>query len=849
MSSDAEQKPMQNVRVLVLDDEETIRKLAHAFLSRAGCIVETAADGRDGLKLLLQRDFDVALVDLRMKDMGGSAFLEEARSIWPWLGIVIVTGHADAESIEHAHRFGVTRVLEKPLSAEDLISNVMEEARGKRQRVEMTASHSLDRIQDQLAIMRRFSETALNASNLEEAFRSLSIGLSRLLPCSAVGVLSQEGEQHVVYLTVVRPVAPEFLDQVESGMLQRLEALRGKSLAQAPLRIPIESAHIDATASPSVGSSFTVPIVMGGEVQGLLTLAASDPDAYRTQDISFLYHAANQLSTVLAALGRLRELSVRDVLTGVYNRRGMEEEYQRAWLLSRRYNIPIGVAVIDIDNFKGLNDTHGHPVGDQIIREFSGLVQKVARATDIVARYGGDEMVVVLPQAGPADAITFGERLLTAVRRHLFCAPALGLSLTSSIGVASSVNLKPSQRTAESLVAAADQALYAAKKGGRNRVCVYQPEAPVAHIPDIAAVPADPDQARADARRRGRVLVVDDDPSVGDILSRILAKHSYEVEVLQSANEAIELLKQKTRQFDVVLTDLNMPEKSGLELLDELRSIDESVIKVVITGHATLDNAITSLRRGAYDFIEKPVVTAQLLAVMERATEYRRLKHENLNYHLHLEDMVRDKSAALRAALDQIRQSYEFTLEAMVALLDARERSTGQHSTRVRQLSVMIARELGLSESEVEDISHGALLHDIGKIAIPDSILLKPGPLTPEERTVMQTHPEIGFRILRSSPYLERACEIVYAHQEHFDGTGYPRNLKGDQIPLGARIFAVIDAYDAMRSDRVYRKALSAEKAVEEIRRNAGTQFDPAVVEVFVRCQPEIEKLGIWETA
>ena len=149
--------PMQNVRVLVLDDEEPIRRVAQTLLTRAGCIVETASDGREGLQILLQRDFDVAVVDLRMTDIGGSTFLEEARSIWPWIGLVILTGHADEESIEHAHRFGVTRILQKPLERDVLNEAVIAEAALKRQKLEMTASHSLDRIQDQLALLRRFS--------------------------------------------------------------------------------------------------------------------------------------------------------------------------------------------------------------------------------------------------------------------------------------------------------------------------------------------------------------------------------------------------------------------------------------------------------------------------------------------------------------------------------------------------------------------------------------------------------------------------------------------------------------------------------------------------------------------
>ncbi|HMP76204.1 MAG TPA: diguanylate cyclase [Kiritimatiellia bacterium] len=836
---------LQNIRVLVLDDEEPVRHLLQTLLTRNGCIVETADDGREGLRILLQKDFDVAVVDLRMRDMGGSAFLEQARSVWPWLGIVVVTGYADEESVAHARRFGVTRILTKPMNTQTLLRNVLEEAIEKKELVEMSASHSLDRIQAQLSLLRSFSESALTAENLDDALRTLSTGLGNLLPCAAAGILNLEGEEPVLHLHALTPVAQEFLLNAEKEMMRRYEALSGQPAPRAGLRVIFDPANLDPKGAQQVGSSFSVPIIAHGEVRGMLTLAAVADDAYSSRDASFLYHAANQLSTVLSALARMRELSVRDALTSLYNRRGLEEEFQRAWLMSRRYNWPIGAAVLDIDNFKILNDTHGHLVGDQILREFSKLVQQVARESDIIGRYGGDEMVVILAQAGTADCIAFGERLLHAMRQQVFCVDrGLALQLTTSIGVSSSVN-GPADMTSETLIAQADQALYMAKKQGRDRVCVYQ-----AVAPGEKGVPSAPIAPESDpARMRGRVLVVDDEPMVGSLLSRVLRKNAYEVQVETTAAGALNAIQEKPGHFDVILTDLNLPEKSGLDLLDELRSIDEGMIKIVITGHATVDNAVVSLRRGAYDFIEKPVLPDALMAIVDRALEYRRLKRENVRYQNHLEEMVREKSAALREALQQVKASYDFTLEAMAALLDARERNTAHHSTRVRDLSVIMARELGLSVNEIDDISRGALLHDIGKMCIPDSILLKPGPLTADEREEMKKHPEVGYKLLSSSPHLERVAEIVRSHHERYDGAGYPRRIKGADICLGARIFAIIDSYDAMRSDRVYRKAISSEEAMLEIERNAGTQFDPALVDLFKRIHLAIEAAGNWSAA
>lgn len=252
----------------------------------------------------------------------------------------------------------------------------------------MSASHSLDRIQDQLALLRRFSETAIAAESLDQAMRSLSVGLSNLLPCSVVGILNIQNDEQVLCLTVAEPVHQDFALAVERAMLRRYEALSGRQRPRDSLRVMFNPNACTADGARQPGSNFTVPIIAEGEVRGLLTLAANAHDVYSSRDASFLYHAATQLSTVLAALARMRHLAVRDALTGLYNRKGLEE-FQRTWIMSRRYNWAVGVAVIDIDQFKTLNDSHGHLAGDEILREFSKLVQKVARESDIIGRYGG----------------------------------------------------------------------------------------------------------------------------------------------------------------------------------------------------------------------------------------------------------------------------------------------------------------------------------------------------------------------------------------------------------------------------------------------------------------------------
>ncbi len=207
---------------------------------------------------------------------------------------------------------------------------------------------------------------------------------------------------------------------------------------------------------------------------------------------------------------------------------------------------------------------------------------------------------------------------------------------------------------------------------------------------------------------------------------------------------------------------------------------------------------------------------------------------ERRDYQRNLENQVEERTAQLADTLKQLEQSYDDTLEALGGALDLKDAETEGHSKRVTAYTIAIAKAMNVDAMLLPQIARAAFLHDIGKMAISDQILRKPGPLTPEEREVMRTHCDIGFNMVTRISFLREAAEIVLSHQEYFDGSGYPRGLKQEEIPLGARIFAVADALDAMISDRPYRKALSITHAQEEIKRCAGTQFDPKVVEVFL---------------
>ena len=333
------------------------------------------------------------------------------------------------------------------------------------------------------------------------------------------------------------------------------------------------------------------------------------------------------------------------------------------------------------------------------------------------------------------------------------------------------------------------------------------------------------------------ILIVDDDRQVREVLHQIFMSAGYNCLLANDGREGVEVFK--TGRPPLVVTDLKMPVMTGIQLLQQVREIDGDAAVIVLTGAADVKTAIQSLKLGAHDYIMKPVNVDELLIAAERALERRQLLIERRERQEDLERRVgeatrdlEEKRRDLDAAYRQLQATYRATLEALGSALDTRDVGTEAHSRRVHGYALATAREHGVPEA---DLAHGVLLHDIGKIGIPDAILLKPGPLTPEEWTVMRRHPEIGKALIENIPFLRGAVPIVYAHHEKWDGTGYPRGLRGETIPLGARIFMVVDAFDAITFDRPYSKAKPLEVAKAEIKRCAASHFDPRVVESFFR--------------
>lgn len=330
----------------------------------------------------------------------------------------------------------------------------------------------------------------------------------------------------------------------------------------------------------------------------------------------------------------------------------------------------------------------------------------------------------------------------------------------------------------------------------------------------------------------GRVLLVDDELAIPLMLRERLAAEGFECHIASSGKDGLAMIDQTP--YAVVISDLRMPEISGLDLLERVRKQQPHAAFLIATGVSDLKVGIEAMKQGADDYIVKPFQLEAVLVSVRRALTKKHMESEIEKYHLRLEEMVEQRSSQLQTAMKRVELTYDETLEALGGALDLRDNETAGHSERVMRYCLEMAGRMNCSRDQVVHIARGAFLHDIGKIGIPDTILLKPAKLTSEERAVMETHARIGYELVSRIAFLAASAEIVLTHQERFDGTGYPQGLVGNEIPLGSRIFAVADTFDAMTSDRPYRKALSYSTARDEIEREAGRQFDPQVVRVFL---------------
>ncbi len=833
---------IDNPRILVLNADPKKRQAVDKLLEKSGILRESVFTPLDLLQMLLRRDFDVVITDASVP-ADASRLMGYALTVQPWLQWVAigppVAGRA-REPVLLKVQPGFR--LETPLQAEALRRQVLEAVQVRRQAMRSAMVLPLSRL---LFFFEKLRAFLPELSAYHQSFPltdALKNGIAGILPCRVAGALITRGNFARLKLQVIHPVANSFLRQVEAEVQAGYKLLAGGHAVAPSVTVENEGQLLASHAVNAVGSLCVIPLVTKQQLQGVLVFAAAEPQAYSAAEISHICHVVNHLVRFFPDLAHMQSLAVRDELTGLNNRRSFENEIKQAWQLSRRYRYPLGLLMMDLDKFKKLNDNYGHMIGDLVLKEFARILESVARRTDVLARYGGDEFAVILTNSNAEQTRIFAQRLRDAVVHHVFCKDHYPLQMSVSIGFAGSDH--PRVANESDLLSLADRACYLAKEhDGKGEVGSADD---LHHVEQLTPMP---DQTLPEVTGQlGQIMIIDDDSAICSMFAQILTSAGFKVLTETNPRRALARIREMPDQIDLALIDLKMPEMNGVDVIKAVKAMAPEIVCIVMTGFAAVDSAIAAIRAGAYDFMQKPVDFDGLKFVLKRGVEHRRLRRQVTVCQQQMEDALDERTRSLNETASALEKSYRGTLEALVATLQVREVTSVDHNRRVAEYAVLLARRMNIGEEQIVKIERGALLHDIGKIGIADAILQKVGPLTDAERNVIRQHPAIGYNILKNIPFLQEEAEMIYQHHEHYDGNGYPRGLAGPAINFGARLFAVVDTFDALRSNRVYHKAVTLAAAAAEIKRFAGTQFDPVIVEVFLSSCKEMDDLHV-ETA
>ena len=556
-----------------------------------------------------------------------------------------------------------------------------------------------------------------------------------------------------------------------------------------------------SAASEAVGSLCSTPLVLRDESLGALVALGAGRDAFFPKDIGLLEVYAAQAAIAVhnaRLVGRLETLASRDPLTGLLNHREFHETLEREIDRVRRRDGRFGLLLLDVDRLKELNDDRGHAAGDHALRQVAGAIVDCCRTGDVAFRVGGDEFAVVLADAQAEDVHRVGQRLRTAVAD-------LGLGVGLSYGAAA---WPADASTKEALLLRADGRLYSSKPTGRDR--------------RIAVPAGDPDAAATPESLVGRVLGVAR-TTLGLELAALLEVKGghFVVRAVDGDGEGFDVrpgtafaLHETVAQR---LTDLGVErtlvDPSEHELLRDMETVRESAMRAFVAvpirlGSGRLFGVITSLSRAP----RGPLTPAER----------------------QLLDLLADSVARDLEREERAEEAAMTGVHALLAALEARDDYTGQHSESVVDLASQVARAMGLSVRETRSVEHVALLHDVGKVGVPDHVLRKRGPLSEEEWELMRRHPLIGERIVAAIPPLAHLAPAIRAEHERWDGRGYPDGTAATDIPVASRIVFACDALHAMTSDRPYRDAMPLAAARAELAANAGSQFDPDVVDALL---------------
>ncbi len=527
---------------------------------------------------------------------------------------------------------------------------------------------------------------------------------------------------------------------------------------------------------------------------------------------------------------RLDEPASRDVQSGLYTRQAFGQAYEALARPASGQVRNLAVVLLSVDQFASIQETFGQPVWGQAV-ELMGRIITAAlppcrpdqdQGSTLAARYGENRFAIILVEpcrTGPDGVVSQIRVALDKANE----AGVLPTALSVSVGIASSRD-----RRGQDLPALAETEL---ELESRRKEASF---GPVESGAQSAARPHAPQGAAWSDE--AAILVVDDDPAVSSLIRDMLSDTGASIVTVERADDALKVLgeRKRNRSVDVLFADIHLPGLSGIDLLKRARGIDPSLVVIMITGSRDLELAVHAIRGGADDYLVKPFDLQDLRDAVSRGLMKRRLVLGGQAYQATLETQVHQRTIELQQVVRHLESTYRATLKALGAALDTRDVETHAHSERVAQYALTLGRVLDMSTPDLTTLERGVYLHDIGKIGIPDRVLLKQDKLDDEEWKIMKQHSQLGYRLASRVDFLKGASKIILAHHERYDGQGYPNGLKESAIPIGARVFAVVDTLDAITSDRPYRKAKPFAAACEEIARHRGRQFDPTIVEAFL---------------